>query len=375
MKKIYDNLNIRIPIANPNIGEEEARAVYEVVRSGWINEGEKVREFEDRVKDLVGTEYAVAFFNGTVALHSILLAYGIGKGDEVIVPSMTFISTATSVLHANATPIFSDIDPETFNIDPNDIEKRITPRTKAIMPVHYGGQSADMDEIIEIAKRHNLIVIEDAAEAIGARYKDRMVGNLGDAAMFSFTPTKNITTAEGGVVTTNDKIVAKKLRLLKNHGMEAPYHHVMVGYNYRMTEMQGAMGVEQLKKLGKILEKKYNIAQRYERGLSNIKGIIVPKTKQNRNHTYQMYTIRIVEEDCKIGRDELAERLAKKGIQTKVYFPPVHLQPIFKNSRHQIDKLPVTEKISKEILSLPCHSRLTEDELDYICSCIESLMR
>ncbi len=375
----------KIPIACPDIGEEEARAVYQVVKSGWIHEGEKVREFEKRFADYIGVKHSIACFNGTVGLHLILLAHGIGPGDEVIIPSMTFVSTATSFLHVGATPVFADIDPRTFNIDSNWIEdylkKRLStdfcqPSTqpKAIIPVHYGGQSADMEPILDLAKKYNLYVFEDAAEAHGAEYKRRKVGTFGNAAMFSFTPTKNITTAEGGMITTNNDEIAERIRLLKNHGQDYQYHHILVGYNYRMTEMQAAIGIEQLKKLPLIIARKQENANFLTSELGKIEGITPPYVAPDCNHTYMIYSIKV---DCqKLGfsRDMLMHKLEEKGIQTKIYFPPVHLQPIFRKMGYKEGMLPVTESISNEMLSLPFHSKLTARDIKHMCFIISKTM-
>lgn len=358
-------MDIKIQLANPCIGEEEARAVYEVVLSGWISEGKKVKEFEERFAEYIGVKHAIALFNGTVALHAILLAHDIGPGDEVIVPSFTFISTATSVLHVGATPVFADIDHRTYNIDPNDIEHRITKKTKAIMPVHYAGQSADMFQILEIAEKYGLFVFEDAAEAHGAEYHGKKVGSFGNAAMFSFTPTKNITTSEGGMVTTNNDKIAEKIRLLKNHGQDYQYHHIVVGYNYRMTDMQGAMGVEQLKKLPSIIAQKQQNAEILTSELDKIEGIIPPYVASNCNHTYMLYTIKVDSRKLGISREMLMQKLGEKGIQTKIYFHPAHLQPIFMDSSCNKRIVPVTERVSKMVLSLPFHSKLERKDLEY----------
>lgn len=367
-------MNIKIPLANPCIGEEEARAVYEVVSSGWINEGKKVREFEERFAEYIGVKHAIALFNGTVALQAILLTHDIGPGDEVIVPSFTFVSTATSVLHVGATPVFADINPKTYNIEPNDIKHRITQNTKAVIPVHYAGQPADMFPILEIADKHSLFVFEDAAEAHGAEYYGKKVGSFGNAAMFSFTPTKNITTGEGGIVTTNDNEIAEKIRLLKNHGQDSQYHHIMVGYNYRMTEMQAAMGIEQLKKLPTILERKHQNAMFLSPRLAEIEGIIPPYVAANRNHTFMMYSVQI-SPNIGVSRDTVIEKLAEKGIQGKVYFPPVHLQPIFRKFGYSEGMLPTTELIAQHILSLPFHSKISGEDLEYIIEQIKWIMK
>ena len=365
----------KIPMADPLVGEEEARAVYEVVLSGWLSAGPKVPQFEQAFADLVGVKHAVAFCNGTVALHAILLAMGIGPGDEVIVPDITFISTATSVLHAGATPVLADVDPVTLNIDPQSIERHITPRTKAIMPVHYAGQAADMDPILEIGECHGLAIIEDAAEAHGAEYRGRKVGSLGRAAMFSFTPNKNITTGEGGMVTTNDDKLAARLRLLRNHGSRVTYVHEIVGYNYRMTEMQAALGIEQLKKLPHILERKRQLAEMFSVVIEQIPGLEPPVSVADRTHTYQMYTIRVNAETSGVTRDQVRERLAEQGIQTRVCFPPLHLQPIFKEYVDSDGKLSSSERLGREILSLPIHNKLTSDQVAYIGDSLEKAVR
>ncbi len=259
-----------IPISRPRVGEEEARAVYETIKTGQLCEGPKVREFETAFADLAGVKHAVVCFNGTVALHLLWRALGLGPGDEVIVPSLTFISTAVSLLFVGATPVFADVDRQTYNLDPDDVERKITSRTRAIMPVHYGGQVADMDALMALAEKHGIPVCEDAAEATGARLHGRHAGSFGKASIFSFTPTKNMTTGEGGMITTDDDAIASMVRLLKNHGQDREYHHVEVGYNYRMTEMQAAMGVVQLGKLAETIEIKNRNARHYEAALGAI---------------------------------------------------------------------------------------------------------
>ncbi len=365
---------MKVSLAEPDIGEEEAQAVYEVVRSGWINEGKKVREFEEVFAAYIGSKYAIATFNGTVGLHLMLLAYGIGSGDEVIVPSLTFISTVTSVMHVGAKPVFAEINPLTFNLDPDDIEYRITNRTKAIIPVHYGGQPADMIPILEIAEKYQLHVFEDAAEAHGAEYASKKVGIFGHAAMFSFTPTKNITTGEGGMITTNDLEIAKNIRLFKNHGQDFQYHHVAIGYNYRMTEMQAALGLKQLQKLDRIIAKKRKNAKFLSTEISQINGLSPPFMGKNRKHTYMLYTISIEPEQIKLSRDEILHALKTRGIEAKIYFPPVHLQPVFRKLGCQEGMLPITEKVCKNILSLPFHSKLNQEHLWYMVTSLREIL-
>jgi len=360
---------IKIPLVKPNLSYEEANAVRDVVLSTWLNEGNLVREFETRIAEYIGVRYAIAFFNGTAALHAILLSLGIKSGDEVIVPSFTFFSTVSTVVHVGATPVFADIDSQTFNISPQDIERKLTSKTKAIIPVHYGGLPADMDAILTIANRRNLVLIEDAAEAIGSQYEGKKVGSFGKAGMFSFTPTKNITTGEGGIATTNDSALARMLRLYKDHGQEGIYYHVLFGYNYRMTEMQAAIGIEQLKKLERLLTQKREVVQKINMNLQGIKDLSLPYEPSDMYHTYMLYTICFKDHDM---RELVRIALAEKGIETRVYFPPVHKQPVFKNSKIS---LPITEDISQRCLSLPCYASMTDEEITYLTDSIRSLLK
>jgi len=365
---------MELSLASPNIGEEEAQAVYDVVKSGWLNEGKKVECFENNFADYIGTKYGIAFFNGTVALHSVLAALKLKPGDEVIVPSFTFISTANSVIFTGAKPVFADIDEHTFNLSPEDVHEKISNRTRAIIPVHYGGQSADMKQLCEIADDNNLLLIEDAAEAHGATYHDRKVGTFGIAGMFSFTPTKNITTGEGGIITTNDKKLNERLRLLKNHGQSSQYHHIILGYNYRMTEMQAAIGIEQLKKLNGIISSKQKNQEYVTKKLSSVKGVTPPVVPADRKHVYMLYTVKIDAQTTGVSRDTFMQILREHGIMTKIYFPPVHMQPYYKKIGYSNQKLPVTEKIFDSVCSLPCHSKLTRSELDYIVTTIKEII-
>ncbi|MCD6309148.1 MAG: DegT/DnrJ/EryC1/StrS family aminotransferase, partial [Candidatus Eremiobacteraeota bacterium] len=259
----------------------------------------------------------------------------------------------------------------TFNLDPDSVKEKITERTGVIIPVHYGGQVADMDRFRELASRYNLRLVEDAAESHGAVYKGKRSGALGDAAIFSFTPIKNMTTGEGGMITTNDKSLADELRILRNHGQSGEYLHVRLGYNYRMTEMQAAIGRAQLKKLPGILKRKNEIAALYREKLTDLPGIIPPKSSGLGTHPYMIYAIRVIEDEAKISRDRLMKFMKDRGIQVKVYFPPVHTQPVFKDRGLGDIYLPVTERISKEILCLPCHGKLTDMEIGEVVDTIK----
>ena len=350
----------RIRLARSDVGDEEVEAIRAVLASGFLTNGPRTKEFEAAFAARHATAHGVAFANGTVALQALYLAAGIGPGDEVVVPSMTFISTATSVLHVGATPVFADVDPETYDLDPADVARRVTPRTKAIVAVHYGGQAADMDELRAVADGCGALLFEDAAEAHGASYRGRPVGGLGAASMFSFTPTKNITTGEGGMVLTDDADLADTLRLLRNHGQSALYQHTVLGYNWRITEMQAAMGVVQTGRLDGILERKRANAVRMGQLLADVPGVRPPVVRPDREHVYMLYTTLL---DAGIDRDAVLKRMLDMGIEARVYFPPAHRQPVFAATGGPAAELPVTEDLARRMLSLPFHSRLTSDEL------------
>ncbi len=361
-----------ILIARPQIGEEEKRAVLEVLNSGVIAQGPKVAEFEKQFAQYIGAKYAIAVSSGTAALHLALLALGIGRGDEVITSPFSFIATANAILYVGAKPVFVDIDEDDFNINEEKIEEKITKKTKAILPVHLYGQAAEMARILEIAQKYNLCVIEDACQAHGAEYKSRKVGSLGDCGCFSFYPTKNMTTGEGGIVTTNSKEIYEKVKVLREHGSKVRYYHQVLGYNFRMTDMEAAIGTEQLKKLDKFNRKRQKNARILTEGLKDIKGIIVPKIKENRTHVFHQYTIRITKEFGKT-RDEVAKILNENNIGTGIHYPlPIHKQPLYQKLGYK-DKLEVAEKLSQEVLSLPVHPEITRKDLNYIIDKIRNL--
>lgn len=336
----------------------------EVLASGILTNGPRISRFEDIFATKHQVDFAVAFANGTVALTAMYLALGIGEGDEVIVPSMTFISSATSVLHAGAAPVFGDIDPDTFNLDPSDVARRITPRTKAILAVHYGGQPADMDELQALADDAGILLLEDAAQAHGAVYRGRSVGSLGKAAMFSFTPTKNITTGEGGMVTTNDGDLAARLKLLRNHGQTSLYQHTSLGFNWRMSELQAAIGEVQVGRLDMILACKRSNAAWMTDQLKMISRVQPPIARPDRQHPYMLYTLLL-----DVDRDDVMTEMASAGIESRVYFPPAHRQPIFESANAN---LPVTDEVSKRMLSIPFHSLLTPSDMDQIASALRA---
>lgn len=358
----------RIRLAAPVTGEEEVEAVREVLASGMLTNGPWTRRFEAMMAERHGTAHGVAFANGTVALAAMYLAGGIGPGDEVIVPSLTFISTATAVLHVGATPVFADIEPDTFNLDPDLAAAKITPRTKAIVPVHYAGQPAQMDRFRALADEHGLLLFEDAAQAHGASFGGRPAGSWGDAAMFSFTPTKNITTGEGSVVTTDRDDLAQQMRLLRNHGMSRQYHHEILGWNWRLSDILSAIGCVQLDRLDGILARKRANAALLAEHLGDLEGITVPAAPPDREHPYMIYSL-LVEPEL---RPRVTAALDAAGIEWRLYFPPAHRQPVFAD----LDDpgLPNTEAAAERLVSIPFHSQLTSDELGLIATTIRGAL-
>jgi perosamine synthetase len=353
----------RIRLAKPDIGDDEIEAVRKVLTSGTLTNGTQNARFEREFADRHFAAHGITFANGTTALTAMLLAEGIGSGDEVIVPSMTFISTATSVCHVGATPVFADIDPRSFNLDPAEVARLVTPKTKAVMTVHYAGQPGELDQLAKTCEDFGLVLLEDAAQAAGADFRDVPVGTFGKSSMFSFTPTKNITMGEGGIVLTNDGDTADALRLLRNHGQRSLYEHVILGYNWRLTEIQAAIGRVQLRKLDAILTRKRAMVSWMNQRLSNLEGITPPFQLPHASSTYMLYT-------CLIdgNRDAVLDYLVREGIEARIYFPPAHLQPIFTTGHRT---LPVTEDVAAKMLSIPMHSRLRLDELKEIADSIE----
>ncbi len=350
-----------IPIAKPLLGEEEKRAVSEVLASGVIAQGPKVSEFEQNFAEYIGVKHAIATSSGTTALHALLAARGIKEGDEVITTPFTFIATANAIKMAGATPVFVDVEEHSFNINPELVEKAITSKTKAIMPVHLYGRTADMDKVMRIANEHNLLVIEDACQAHGAEFNGKKAGSFGDGC-FSFYPTKNMTTGEGGVITTDDDAVAKKARMFISHGSEKKYHHDFIGYNYRMTDISAAIGIEQLKKLSSFNQERRSNAIYLTENLKANKGVICPEITGG--HVFHQYTIRITSEH-RLSRDKVLDMLKEKGIGSAVFYPvPLHKQKAY--SGYSDRSFPVAERLAEEVISLPVHPSLTKKELQYI---------
>ena len=359
--------DIKVPIAKPIIGEAEIENVVEVLKSGMIAQGPKVAEFEEKFANWVGAKYGIATNSGTAALHVALLACGIGPGDEVITTPFTFIASGNAIVYTGATPVFADIDLDTYDIDPLTIEDLITDKTKAILPVQLYGQSADMDKIREIAKKHDLMVIEDAAQAHGAEYKDEKVGSMGDMACFSFYPTKNMTTSEGGMITTNNKELADRAKMFRDHGSNVKYTHDEIGYNFRMTDIGAAIGLAQLDVIDDFNDKRIENAEYLNEGLKDVDGVITPYSPEERKHVYHQYTIRVDKGD----RDEWVEILNEKGIGTGIHYPiPLYNQPIYEKLGFEGNS-PVAEKAADSVISLPVHPSLTKKDLDLVIEAVK----
>jgi len=359
---------VQIPVARPAIGQDEISAVTAVLESGMLASGERVAEFEKKFADYCGTTHAVAINNGTAALHAALLAANIGSDDEVIVPSFSFIATATAVSMTGAKPIFVDVNEQTFNIDPVQVENRINSKTKAVIGVHLFGQPFDSQGIKQVCESHNLTLIEDAAQAQGAICNGEKTGAMGQLGCFSFYATKNMTTGEGGMVTTSDKAYNERLRLLINHGQSEKYLHTRLGYNYRMTDVAAAIGLVQLKKLEKFNMRRRKNAEFYDTHIS-AKGLITPAVAQGMHHVYHQYVIRITDE-FPLKRADFIEYLKVKGIGTAVHYPiPIHHQPVYARV-NEPDSCPVSTKLAHSVLSIPVHPLLDQKELSYICDAI-----
>ena len=360
-----------IPVSEPDIGEKEIEYVDDAVRSGWVSShGEYINKFENDFKSYIGTKFGLTTSNGTTALHLALSAMGIKEGDEVIVPDLTFISPVNAVLYNHATPVLCDIDPENWCIDAEKIEKLITEKTKAIIVVHLYGNSANMDRLMEIKEKYNLYLIEDTAESLGTDYKGKKLGSFGDAGCFSFYGNKTMTTGEGGFCTTNNEGIYKMMLLLRDHGMrpENRYWHDYIGYNYRMTNLQAALGVAQLERLNSFIEKKRHIAAEYKK---NLPGDVLPHPEGKLyNGTYWLYSILAKDMD---ERERLISFLFGKGIDTRKFFYPVHLMPPYKefNKGNYYDSIDISERG----INLPSSVKLSDKEIIYICDCIKSFYK
>jgi perosamine synthetase len=369
-----------IPFFIPWITKEDKKAILKALESRWLTGGPRTREFEKKFADYVGTKQAVAVNSCTAALHLALRAIDIKAGDEVIVPDLTFAATANAAIFCGAKPVFADIDEKTFNISPQDVLERITARTKAIVPVHYGGQPCDMSEIMEIAEDHQLSIVEDCAHSLGSTYKDQQTGTFGKVGCFSFYPTKMITTLEGGMATTNDEKAADRMRILREHGMSrtaidrekgaAWYYDVIdLGYNYRLTEIQSVLGISQLERIQSGIRRRIEAANYYTKKIRQhlLKGITPPYKAPDRSHVFHLYVIKIDKDVTGVSRNELFQKLSKEGIGLSVHYTPLHRLSFYRNIVKKAKKpFPVAERVSDQVLSLPLFPTMSKESIDFI---------
>ncbi len=360
-------MNHRISMSFPDIDETDVLAVAEVIRSGRLALGPKMEEFERAIAEYVGAGHAVAVSSGTAALHLIVRALGIGPGDEVLVPSFTFAASVNAILYEGARPVFVDVEEDTYNLDPMDLERKITPRTKAIMAVDAFGHPAEWNEILSVAKRHGVEVIDDSCEALGAEYRGRKLGSFGRAAAFAFYPNKQITTGEGGMIVTGEGSLATLTCSLRNQGrgaMGAWLEHERLGFNYRMDELSAALGVSQLRRIDAHVEKRERVARLYTERLSRLDGVRPPSVRPHVRMSWFVYVVTLAPD---IDRDHVMRSMEARDIPVRAYFTPVHRQPYWRNRAGvESSSLPVTESIARRTVALPFHNRLTEEEVDRV---------
>lgn len=373
-----------LPLSRPPIGDEEIAAVVAVLRSGWITSGPKVLELEERFRELTGMPHAVAVSSATAGMHILLAALGIGPGDEVVTPSLTFASTVNQIALRGAVPVFCESDYATLQPDPADMIRRITPRTRALVPVHFAGAPADLDPVCEAARERGILVVEDAAHAAGTRYKGRPAGGLGDAAVFSFHPIKNVTTGEGGMVTCRDADLAARLRLLRFHGIErdawkrygqggTPHYDVREpGYKYNLTDIQAALGVVQLRRLGELNARRAALAGRYMDGLRGLRGIDLPEAPgYPHEHAWHLFVVKVTG----MERDAFLEKLAERRIGAGIHFPPCHLLAYVRERfGTRAGDLPACERAGARIASLPLFPGMSSDDVDFVCAAIREIL-
>lgn len=373
---------MKIPFFEPLLTNVDKKNVAKSLNQRWLTNGPVLKKFESKISDFIKTKYSLGVGSATHALHLSLRSIGISYGDEVIVPTFTFAATANSVIYCGAKPIFTDVDYETFNINPIEIQKKITKRTKAVIVVHYGGQACNMQEIISICKKKGLKLIEDCAHAFGSTYKNRKCGSFGATGCFSFYPTKIITTGEGGAISTNNSKLFKKILLLRSQGLsinsaerektgEWEYDIIDLGYNYRMDEIRASLGLSQMNRVNQINNQRINIAQKYNKRLRNIEGITIPKKAENRNHIFHLYTIKI-DKNYPMTRNELNKKLFDAGIGTSVQYIPLHLMSYYKeNFRLSERDYPKANRLYNEILCLPIYPKMRNKQTEFVISKIE----
>ena len=375
-----------LPYGHQSISEEDIQSVIEVLRSEWITTGPKVAEFEEAFANFAGSSYAVSFSSGTAALHGAAFAAGLRPGDEAITTPMTFCATANCILYQGATPVFADISSDTLNINPEEVKRHITPATKAIIPVDYAGHPADLDEILELAEKNNLLVIEDACHALGAKYKGKLVGGISDMTVFSFHPVKHITTGEGGMVTTNDPKLAKKLMRFRNHGIEGDarqrqsngqwyYEMVDLGYNYRLPDIGSALGLSQLKRLDENLSRRIEIASKYRAAFEHMAEINLPFVKEYVNSAWHLYPIRINRNLLRAARPEIFAALRAENIGVNVHYIPVHLHPYYCKRFGYLPKdYPIAEAAYETLISLPMFHSMADQDIRDVITAVSRVM-
>jgi len=376
-----------LPYALPLFDDSEICEVIDAIKSNWVSKGPKTAEFEKRFAEYVGVKHAIATNSCTAALHTALAAKGIGAGDEVITTPLTFAASANVIIHTGARPVFADIDPYTYVIDVNKIEERISERTKAIIPVHYSGQACEMDRILEIARKHRLFVLEDAAHAVYTTYKGKMIGSIGDATAFSFYATKNLSTGEGGMLTTNDDELADKARIISLHGMSRDawkrygkggswYYEVLYpGFKYNMTDIQAALGLHQLEKLKSMQNTREEYAEMYNSAFKDMEEIITPKVVPGNRHAWHLYVVRINGRLLGIDRNRFIEELAEMNIGASVHFIPVHLHPYYRMTYgYRRGDYPVAENVYEGILSLPLYPKMKKEDMEVVIDAVKHIV-
>jgi len=375
-----------LPYGHHTISEEDIAAVVEVLRNDWITRGPKVEEFERAVAGYCGAKYAVAFSSGTAALHAACAAAGLGPGDDAITTPLTFVATANAVVYCGGKPVFADILEDTLNIDPDEVEKRITPQTKAILPIDFAGHPADLDSILFLARKHKLIVIEDACHALGAEYRDRRIGGISDMTVFSFHPVKHITTGEGGMVTTNDWALARRLQVFRNHGISSEarqrqageqwyYEMVALGYNYWLTDLGCALGLSQLERLEANLARRRQMARQYDAAFANMPEIITPIERAEMASAWHLYPIRLDMEQLRATRAEIFTALRAENIGVNVHYIPVHYHPYYrKRFGHQRGEYPIAEAAYESLITLPLFHTMTAQDVTDVLEAVEKVM-
>ncbi len=364
------------------IDEDDIQAVVDTLRGDYLTTGPKIQEFEKALCEVTGAKYCVVVSNGTAALHAACFAAGITKEDEVITTPMTFAASANCALYVGARPVFADICPDTYNIDPQQIEKNITNKTRAIIPVHFTGQPCDMDAITKIAKKNNLIVIEDAAHALGAKYNNKKIGSISDMTTFSFHPVKHITTGEGGAVTTNDESLYQKLLLFRSHGITRNpelmnkneggwyYEQLELGYNYRMTDIQAALGISQLKKLQLFIEKRRHIVEKYNHSFNRLEYIKIPKINKKSYSSWHLYVIKIAKE---LSRKKVYDKMQELGIGVNVHYVPVYKHPYYQKLGYKSGLCPAAEELYEKMITLPIHHGMNDEDIERVINAVSKI--